>query len=510
MKNHLKIVIFFTMLIQAHVGLGQSQRDSLQRIVDNTRNDSIRIEALISLSNAVSEPTEAIDLGERALSLAQEKGFVRLVGEVANILGIHYYSVGNYEKTLDLFYQAQNTYEKLQDSAALSRSYNNIGLVLSDLGRTEETIEYHQLSLNIKQSMGDLAGMANSYSNLGLAYEAIDSLDLAMEYYRKALAIDEQQNDVYGLFIINSNIGHNHFIRENYDSATFYYNRAVMLADQIDNNFNKAELLRDYAALNAAQQEYTRAIEKYNSSLQLAQSIGAKTIIRDAYLGLSRVYEKQENITQAFDYYKKHDSVSNLIYNEERTKMLSEIETNYQIQHSRNEIELLRKEAEIKDLRLRNNSYTMYFLGAAIFFIFIIVVLQYRKNIYRNRTNRLLKIQHDEIAEKNKDIMDSIAYARQIQKTLLPDQDKLAGLFQDAFVYAKARDLVSGDFYWLAEKGEYVLIAVVDCTGHGVPAAFLNVMGNFELNNIVIERDIQEPAEILQPLNVRVLSMMNS
>lgn len=487
----------------------QTSIDSLQTVVESSTNDSIKASALLSLSQLQSDPELAIEYGTEALTVAETNELVELTAEIATSLGIVYYGLGDYEKTLDFFYQAQTANETLQDSMRMAIGYNNIGLILSDLGRLDETVKNHKLSLRIKQSLGDDEGIANSLSNLGLAYQEMDSLDLALDYFYQALKIDQSLNNTYGLYTIFSNLGKNYFLRDQFDSTSFYYNKAIMLTDQINNSYNKAELLKDYADLNAKQGQYGRAIEKYNSSLRLAQDIDAKSIIRDNYKGLSFVYQQINELDEALVNYEKYDSLNKLLFSQEQSNKLAEIERNYQIQRGQKEIELLKKESEIKDLQLRNNTYTMYFLVAGILMVAAIVMLQYRKNLYKTKTNRILRNQNIEIQDKNKNIMDSILYAKNIQKAILPSGDKLKALFKDAFVYSKARDIVNGDFYWFAEKGDKVIIAAVDCTGHGVPAAFLNVLGNSHLNSIVIEQNQLAPGEVLKKLNERMLTSLH-
>ncbi len=108
---------------------------------------------------------------------------------------------------------------------------------------------------------------------------------------------------------------------------------------------------------------------------------------------------------------------------------------------------------------------------------------------------------NQELAEKNKDITDSILYARRIQLAMLPDLAVLANQFPDNFVFYQPRDIVSGDFYWFAQKGPLFIIAAVDCTGHGIPGAFMSMIGTTLLNKIVFDYNITDPAEILKTLN---------
>lgn len=126
-----------------------------------------------------------------------------------------------------------------------------------------------------------------------------------------------------------------------------------------------------------------------------------------------------------------------------------------------------------------------------------------KKKIYEE-----LAIQKTIVDLKNKDITDSINYAQRIQEAVFPEKEIKYRLFPDAFVLFKPRDIVSGDFYWFAEKNGKRFIAAVDCTGHGVPGAFMSIIGNHLLNEIVLTNGILQPAEILNYLHKGVRKVL--
>jgi len=122
------------------------------------------------------------------------------------------------------------------------------------------------------------------------------------------------------------------------------------------------------------------------------------------------------------------------------------------------------------------------------------------------------KLQHayNLIEEKNKNIMDSVRYALNIQQSMLPNPSELKALFSDSFVLYSPKDIVSGDFYWFRRIENKILVAVADCTGHGVPGALMSMMGNELLNDIIVERKIFNPAEILNTLRTRLIKTLNN
>lgn len=135
------------------------------------------------------------------------------------------------------------------------------------------------------------------------------------------------------------------------------------------------------------------------------------------------------------------------------------------------------------------------------------IVIYARDIRERLRLEREISEQSRIIEQKNKDITDSIEYAKNIQEACLPDKNELKHVVPDSFVLFKAKDIVSGDFYWISRKGDHLLIAAADCTGHGVPGALMSMIGNSFLNEIVNERNITKPGEILTHLRESIIKV---
>jgi serine phosphatase RsbU (regulator of sigma subunit) len=115
-----------------------------------------------------------------------------------------------------------------------------------------------------------------------------------------------------------------------------------------------------------------------------------------------------------------------------------------------------------------------------------------------------IETQNSELESAYKGIQDSIHYAERIQHAILPVSTEMENAFPDSFIFFRPRDIVSGDFYWMVKRGNQTWLACVDCTGHGVPGAFMSMIGNTLLNEIVLEKNIESPEKILDLLHVRV------
>ncbi len=153
-------------------------------------------------------------------------------------------------------------------------------------------------------------------------------------------------------------------------------------------------------------------------------------------------------------------------------------------------------------------AYILYvLLASALVYIIVKVYTRQLREIIRERTAEVVA-QKEVIEEKNKDIMDSIQYAQKIQRALLPPEDDLSKLDLDGFILFLPRDVVSGDFYWLAKQDGKVITVAADCTGHGVPGAFMSMLGVAFLNNIVGAQGIVKPSEILNELRAEVIAAL--
>jgi ligand-binding sensor domain-containing protein/serine phosphatase RsbU (regulator of sigma subunit) len=161
---------------------------------------------------------------------------------------------------------------------------------------------------------------------------------------------------------------------------------------------------------------------------------------------------------------------------------------------------------------------------AGISLIYLLIKLRERKLIHEKKVleekimrrtekikqqNAVLNLQKEELATRNQDIMDSIRYAKRIQEAILPPTHFVEEKLQDHFILYRPKDVVSGDFYWVDEAGGKILVAAVDCTGHGVPGAFVSIIGSNGLNRAVNEFGLTRPCHILDKLNELVIESLH-
>jgi serine phosphatase RsbU (regulator of sigma subunit) len=160
---------------------------------------------------------------------------------------------------------------------------------------------------------------------------------------------------------------------------------------------------------------------------------------------------------------------------------------------------------------------------AIIIYILLALIWVYLFFLYRTRSlrrsNQLLKekelagieiaAQKEQLSLKNKNITESINYAKRIQEAMLPSPETFSKFLPESFVFYNPKDIVSGDFYWINQSGNKIFLAAVDCTGHGVPGALMSMIGNELIRNIINVQKITEPAQILDKLNYGISDSFN-
>lgn len=179
-------------------------------------------------------------------------------------------------------------------------------------------------------------------------------------------------------------------------------------------------------------------------------------------------------------------------------------------------IELLEQQTNEKSQQLAEadetiqktgNRLNMLMAGLAIVVVFAFIL--YRGYLQKKKSNREITQQKEIIEQKNTEIVDSINYAKRIQTAMLPSLEEIRRHLPDTFVFFRPRDIVSGDFYWFAERGDKIFIAAADCTGHGVPGSLVSMIGFNILNQIVNEQGITDTGRILDELHQRVTYALN-
>lgn len=354
------------------------------------------------------------------------------------------------------------------------------------------------------------------YNNLGIVYAQSGNLNKAEEYFGYALGIALKINATQGIGNGYNNIGILKIMKGDLDSALYFILKGKEYRQKINDLSNLSGSYNNIAAYYKTIKNYPLALKYADSSYNIADKMRYKNELIEVLQTYYEIYNEKSDYKMALKYYIERQGILQEIQNESLDKKIAEYQSSYELEKKQKELnesknQLLLKEEKESKQRIKINLLLVILgsLGVGIF----MVVSRNKKIRAANKiiSEQKLKVEEQKqiIEEKHKDITDSINYAQKIQTALIISEQKLASKVDNVFVLFKPRDIVSGDFYWYSEKNGYKLLAVADCTGHGVPGAFMSMIGITLLNQIVNEKGITSPAEILNHLREGIISSLN-
>ncbi len=427
----------------------------------------------------------------------------------SNGLGIIYSRQGNYSKAIEEYLSSLASYERMNDKDGMSIAYNNIGLNYERQSQFLKALDFYNKSLKIKLQIGKSLGVAQAKINLGNLHISLKKYDLALQYYNEALVIQNEINNISIEAAINNSIGIIYQEQKKYDAAVAYFMKALVLRNKMGDKYSASDIRNNLGIINSIQGKYLQAVEYALESHAVANEMQNLELIKQSAQTLSYAYEKMGKANDALKYFKIYNSYKDSVYNKTNTEKSIQAELNYQFskQAEKENLEREKKELEQKEAAKRQVIIRNFFILGFILLL-IVAFLIFRNLKQKQKANNKLQNAYIEIEEKsnlleekNKEVFDSIKYAKRLQEAILPNSEFIKKLFPESFVFYKPKDIVSGDFYWFEHWGNKKMFAAVDCTGHGVPGAFMSIVGYNLLNQAVNEHGLTKPNLILNELN---------
>ncbi len=508
--------ILYILLLSSLRLFSQSNVDSLLDVVHSTTIDSVKFNALLLIGEAHSDesPEKAIEYFEEAKKLAIQLNDQRFIANATTELGNNNYYLGNFDLAIKNYLESISANEKLGNQIGIAGCMNNIASVYVEQGNYDKALEYNFNALKIRQDnlstgLSTKDQVAMSMGNIGRSYYYKGDLSKAMEYYKESLKISEESGNKTRIALMYNNIGSVYAEQKEYDKALDYFNKTYSIQYELGNKQMQALALNNIGEVYQYKKEFNYAIDFYNKALVIAKELGAKDDIKTSYDGLHFCYASMKNFEEAHRYLLLYNEIKDSIFNEENSAQLNEMLTKFESDKKQKEIELLQKDNEVHAI-MRNS------LIVGCFLILIVAILLFNRNKVKQRANTELAQKNTEIEQKNaelflknKEITDSIKYAKRLQEAILPPDNLVKKILPDSFVLYKPKDIVSGDFYWVEEWGNTILVAAADCTGHGVPGAFMSIVGNNLLREAVNVYGLTKPFLILNSLNKNISKILH-
>jgi serine phosphatase RsbU (regulator of sigma subunit) len=449
---------------------------------------------------------KAIQYASAAVKIRKEIGDVRGTASAFNNLAISYENLGDYKQSMTYYFKSLELREALKDKLGMSVSYLNIGNAYNLQGNFDESEKFLLKALPLKIEVGDKEGEAYVYANLASNATARKDYKKALIMHLKALKLREEMNDRQNINQTYNFIGVNYVAQKKYEEALVYFLKSQRSSKQLGDKVNCIEASTGAGRCYEQKKNYGEALRNYEQALLLSKEINYLSGLRDAFNNLSSIQEKLGNYREALSSQREYTKAKDSILNEASFKQVAELNTRYETDKKEKEILLLTKDQLLKDKTLKQQRLIRIGLIIGLGLFLALSFLLFNRYRYKQKANLVLKKQKNEITEKNIQITDSIDYAKTIQEAILPDAEKLKSYFDDYFILYRPKAIVSGDFYWIGKKGNKIICAVADCTGHGVPGAFMSLLGHNILENVVQHDSSVDPGAILTTLNQEIVT----
>ena len=505
-KLYILVIIFF-----CFSSFGISRKDSLLNVINTSTSDSALSVAYYKLAGIVTinNPKQALGYINKSIAYFQkfssefqyqrylEKSTIfRLIGALDSSI---YYNNLVYEKAL-----------RNNKQLYLCEVYGEYGLISLNQNDFQNSIDYFQKQLTVAKKNNFKERVAGIYNNIGIAYGNKGDWEMAKEYFTKSLKDDLKNNKIANLGNDYNNLGIVFIVNHQIDSAKKYVLKGLEFRYKNNDSLGIGGSLNNLALLENEKGDYKKALMLNDSAYHIALKGDFKQLLSDIYDSYDQIYSKMGNYKMAYEYLKKKNELTAFFEKEKLTNDIQQLESEVQLEQKQKQ--LLEKDLKLTKSEKQKQKQLAIILLAAVLIIALAVFLFYffKNNKVLTNQNVIISEQKHLIEEKHKDITDSITYAHRIQSSLIPTQQELHNSYQKISVLFQPRDIVSGDFYWYSKINNLNIFALADCTGHGVPGAFMSFIGINQLNTIVNEKGITSPAQILNELKKGVVNSLNS
>jgi serine phosphatase RsbU (regulator of sigma subunit) len=375
---------------------------------------------------------------------------------------------------------------------------------------------YYLQAVEAHKNGGSKKAVYTPYNNLSSAYIKLNMMDSAIYYINLCVAFNQKNEDHYRLTNNYMTLSEVYMDSRNKEKSLYYARKSVETARGLNDKYTLSRALSQQGIASYANAKDQEAVASFEEAIAIAHETGDVTTLQSSTLLLSNVYEATSDFKNALFYYKQYKSFRDSTMNRENLEQMRSAEAKYENEKKQKEIQLLDEKQKRSAAESEKGRLYLYFAGAGILGLGVLLVLLFKNNRAKQKANQELESfnnrireQKELVEEKNKEITDSINYAKRIQQSILTSDAYFKKYTRDSFILFKPKDIVSGDFYWALEHEGKFLVMTADCTGHGVPGAMMSMMGINFLNEIVNERKTESPAAVLNHLRKDIVKALN-
>ena len=417
---------------------------------------------------------------EKQITRHRNQGNIQKELEYSNKVAFIYWQNNFYDQAEKYFRRCFEINQELGNKNGIKLTSYYLGMIYSEKEEYDQAIQSFQKGVKISRELNLKSSTLSGLINLAQTYQIMDNFEQSNQYAQEALSLAKEQNDMKSIRSCYGLLSENFKQLGNSEKSIKYFDLFSSIDKHLKNERVSEIKKQSEDKVNQAQ------AEKQKTQEELKEEVDRRKMTQDSLQKVARISRER------------------------------------QMRLEMKELEIKKKQAQLKLERTIRNSLIIGFVLIAGFSI-----LLYHFYKQKKKANKKLEEQYKHISAQNKQIQeqknkletqnnklnDSLTYAENIQAAILPIQSQLKKEF-DVFILYRPKDIVSGDFYWFTQIHEngmpspITFLAVVDCTGHGVPGAFMSMIGNRIFNEIIAEKRILEPSKILELLNQYIVEAL--
>ncbi len=424
-----------------------------------------------------------------------------------------YSSSSQYTKAIEYCLVAQKYADHKKNAKFQIKINHDLGYIYSNMHLNAKAITYYKNGLKLSEEARDTFNFANISARLGGEFDITFQYDSALKYNQQSLKYFTLIKHKRGIGVSLVNLASNYKGLKLYDKAIQTNLEAIKIRTELGDNYALTILKSNLAACYSKKRDYKNALIAAKEAEVLCKEQNDLSLSLEVYNQLYVIYYNTNDYQNGIKYANKYITLKDSIFEASNVQSLTELQTKYESDKKEREIELLQLEKKSADEKASAESTRRNLILFSVSIITLLItgfsIMLFRRFRESNKQKNIIQLQKHIVDSKNKEIIDSINYAQTIQEALIPEENEIKQHVKDAFVLFKPKDIVSGDFYWQAATKNYYFIAVADCTGHGVPGAFMSMMGISFLNEIINEKNVYNTDKILELLRERVISSLN-
>jgi len=529
-----------------------------------SKNDTSNILATLNMMSDIhkikNEHEKALPYNNEILEINKKQGNKEGIVRALNNIGFLYRYLDKYQDALKYFNESLQQSKELGNEQEYTAMLINIGVMHQYLKDYQQSLKHLQQAEKIREADKDTLGLIQAYNYIANVYILMQEHDLAKKYTDNAIALSKKSGHKEQLMVSTERLSTILTDMQDYQNALTKYKDYVSLNNELRDELleqNKQLTEREGKVANIEKEIELLLIDKAIKELELkkAQLENEK---KTQTLNLALKEKELQNVTLKQKSLEQERAVQTLLLSqqkleaEQKSKQIllleqdkeikdlaikqQEAETQKQKEIAEKQKEVAEKQKELAEkqrlIKEQQQKFGLGIIGLVLVVLGLVLMGLYQSNKARRilkaknakieKQGQEIMTQNEELQQNQEEIMaqrdfieekntalsmmneqmsQSISYASQIQKAILPRIDNMKKNISDIFMINIPKDVVSGDFYWFRKVDKYLFFAAVDCTGHGVPGAFMSMIGNTLLNEIINEKHTFNTDEILERLH---------